>query len=224
MTVKVLGVKLANINSKGTFTIPSEKTVANTLLPYANWALSSESSDITSYASMGSKADAAKTLNGAFQQLNFGSDNNFIVLPQQLTAFENNTAENKSYIGLYVQISNGAELIYPKNPDSKAYAFVAIPINDKWEPGKKYTYQISFGGTDGTGGAGLVPENQIIPGKDDNAPNTPGTQPENSITDTNPKDGGNDDIGEQVLGKPITFTVTVEDWVNQNVDKSLSNN
>ena len=78
------------------------------------------------------------------------------------------------------------------------YAFSAVPIDTNWEPGKKYTYTLNFCGDNGGGG-------QVDPDPDPTDPDV----------DPDPTD---DDPGDPILGKPIYFTVTVDDWQDQPMD------
>lgn len=213
LEVKVMGVKVANIMSKSTFTFPTDKTVDETLLAQNLWSAPSEK---TSYAAMGTNVtpDAVTLAAGNFMPLQFGQGN-FMVIPQNntTTAFSK-TNQQGTYIGLYVKITNKVDhsLVYPKTGEN-SYAFVAIPVAENWEPGKKYTYAITFGGADGNGGAGWVPETQVIPGQNDSNPSTPGTAPTGTTPSDNPKGNGDSDKGEPVLDRlPIKFTVLVEDW------------
>ncbi|MEY8588130.1 fimbrillin family protein [Phocaeicola sartorii] len=96
--------------------------------------------------------------------------------------------------------------LYPKTGtgyDSNAYAYTCVPItapDGKWEPGKKYIYNLNF--FDGGSGGGIVPP-----------------------TDSGLPDTGNegDKPGHPVVEEPISFTVTVEDWTEADVkDPSMN--
>lgn len=221
MKVKVLGVKLANFKGQGDFDFPTGVTGTGVLLNQNLWK---NVQTPTAYAAMGASSTNAVTLTADLTNkgLQFGKGN-FMVIPKNnsTTAFEKANL-NGTYIGLYVQFTRtDGSLVYPNNGTSASYAFVAVPVKEDWLPGKKYVYQIKFGGTDGNGGAGLVPNDQNIPDKDDNG--TTGTAPEGTTPNQDPKGDGVNDHGEQVLGQPIWFTVKVEDWSTANTEIILPN-
>lgn len=160
------------------------------------------------YYSNGTKAVVLNSTE--FQSVMFG-ENNFMVIPQQITAW--NAVKNDpdaeinkqgAYLAVLCRISNlseaGETLIYPAptadDPKTGKYAYSAVAINTKtinqWEPGKKYVYNLTFC-SDG-GGAGKVDPNPENPGGNSNTDETPGTG------------------GEDILGGPIKFSITVEDW------------
>lgn len=62
-----------------------------------------------------------------------------------------------------------------------------MAIDTKWEPGKRYVYTLEFFGQNGGGG------------KYDPDPTNPDPDPEK----------------DKDIDKPIFFTVTVDDWVEQ---------
>lgn len=101
---------------------------------------------------------------------------------------------------------------YTGNYDDEEYGFSCIPINTKWEPGKKYIYTLEFCGP--TSGAGIYPPqtdvNNIQKTLENNGkyitdiPNIPGA------------DGTSKTVGDPVLDQPIRFTVEVESWEEWN--------
>ena len=206
--VEIIGVKLVNMATKATLTFP-ESTLDNTKLPINNW---SNQTDLNipskAYYSNGTKAVVLNSTE--FQSVMFG-ENNFMVIPQQITAW--NAVKNDpdaeinkqgAYLAVLCRISNlseaGETLIYPAptadDPKTGKYAYSAVAINTKtinqWEPGKKYVYNLTFC-SDG-GGVGKVDPNPENPGGNSNTDETPGTG------------------GEDILGGPIKFSITVEDW------------
>lgn len=79
--------------------------------------------------------------------------------------------------------------------NESAYAYTCVPItapDGKWEPGKKYIYNLNFF-VNGSGGGIIPPANPNLP-DDGNEGGTP---------------------GHPVVEEPISFTVTVEDWSNE---------
>ena len=142
-TVKVTGVKLGNVKTKGTFTFPS---IANSA---ASWTLSSATADVGSYETTWSTATELTSSVSTLDEANVA----FMLLPQQLEKSEK--ASEKAYLALKVNITmQGGKVIH----DGWAY----IGLNTNWEMGKHYTYTVDF-----SDGAGQDEEgNQLISGKD----------------------------------------------------------
>ena len=142
-TVKVTGVKLGNVKTKGTFTFPS---IANSA---ASWTLSSATADVGSYETTWSTATELTSSVSTLDEANVA----FMLLPQQLEKSEK--ASEKAYLALKVNITmQGGKVIH----DGWAY----IGLNTNWEMGKHYTYTVDFSegaGQDETG-------KQIISGKE----------------------------------------------------------
>ena len=142
-TVKVTGVKLGNVKTKGTFTFPS---IANSA---ASWTLSDVAEDVGSYETTWSTASVLTSSVSTLDEANVA----FMLLPQQLEKSEK--ASEKAYLALKVNITmQGSKVIR----DGWAY----IGLNTNWEMGKHYTYTVDF--SDGAG----QDENgkQIISGKE----------------------------------------------------------
>ena len=142
-TVKVTGVKLGNVKTKGTFTFPSIENSA------ASWTLSGATADVGSYETTWSTASELTSSVSTLDEANVA----FMLLPQQLEKSEK--ASEKAYLALKVNITmQGGKVIR----DGWAY----IGLNTNWEMGKHYTYTLDF--SDGAG----QDENgkQIISGKD----------------------------------------------------------
>lgn len=142
-TVKVTGVKLGNVKTKGTFTFPS---IANSA---ASWTLSDSTADVGSYETTWSTASVLTSSVSTLDEANVA----FMLLPQQLEKSEK--ASEKAYLALKVNITmQGGKVIH----DGWAY----IGLNTNWEMGKHYTYTVDF-----SDGAGQDEEgNQLISGKE----------------------------------------------------------
>ena len=207
VTINVLGVKLGNIGSKGTFTFPTTETVTEGFTWNTPWKLTE---DATAYM-VGAKSDGTVvTLTSEAQSI---MSENFFLIPQTLTAWAGSTTNSGAYIGVLcnIKVANGSNAgedyktvqIYPEAADK--YAFAAIPINTTWEPGKKYVYTLDFCGssTTTTGGCGKVSPDQTAP-----------TDCGVSSTITNEIDatGITKNVGDDIFGGAIKFSVTVEDW------------
>ena len=142
-TVKVTGVKLGNVKTKGTFTFPSIENSA------ASWTLSDATADVGSYETTWSTATALTSSVSTLDEANVA----FMLLPQQLEKSEK--ASEKAYLALKVNITmQGGKVIR----DGWSY----IGLNTNWEMGKHYTYTVDF-----SDGAGQDEEGkQLISGKD----------------------------------------------------------
>ena len=115
------------------------------------------------------------------------ANNNAMLLPQQLVAWASATDKtnnaNGAYIALKIQITTkDGARVYPAKGE---YDWAAVAINTKWEAGKKYVYTLDF-----SNGAGKVDPEKPQP-----------------VDPTDPFKPG-----EDILGKPIKFTVIVTRW------------
>ena len=129
-TVKVTGVKLGNVKTKGTFTVPSIENSA------ASWTLSSATADVGSYETTWSNASVLTSSVSTLDEANVP----FMLLPEQLE--KSDKASEKAYLALKVNITmQGGKVIR----DGWAY----IGLNTNWEMGKHYTYTVDF--SDGAG-------------------------------------------------------------------------
>lgn len=120
------------------------------------------------------------------------ANDNAMLLPQQLVAWtpeaDKTNTKNGAYIALKIQITTkGGARVYPAT--GKDYDWAAVAINTKWEAGKKYVYTLDF-----SNGAGKVDPEKPKP-----------------VDPTDPFKPG-----EDILGKPIKFTVTVTPWASAN--------
>ncbi len=121
------------------------------------------------------------------------ANDNAMLLPQQLVAWTPETDKantNKgAYIALKIQITtkDGAR-VYPAKAKGD-YDWAAVAINTNWEAGKKYVYTLDF-----SNGAGKVDPEKPQP-----------------VDPTDPFKPG-----EDILGKPIKFTVIVTPWAPAN--------
>lgn len=131
----------------------------------------------------------AKELNGTAVTMMDETKGNAMLIPQQLTAWASetdkpNTAKG-AYLALKLQITTkDGARVYPAKGD---YDWAAVAIGTNWEAGKRYIYTLDF-----SEGAGKVDPEKPTP-----------------VDPTDPFNPGDD-----ILGKPIKFTVTVTDWVD----------
>lgn len=203
--IEVRGVKMVNAAAKADFTFPEEETNTGYVLSQNKWSGWTDKDDHSkAYMIKGSQK---LQLRADEQSIMFGT-NNFMLIPQQLTAWNGTEDTNGAYLSVLCRIyslDNGKEtLLYPEptkdDPKTDKYAFAAVAIDTNWEPGKKYTYTLNFCGNGG--GAGEIDPNPVDP-----------TDPTDPEIDPTPKPDGNG--GDEILGKPIKFTVTVDNWVDQ---------
>lgn len=116
------------------------------------------------------------------------ANDNAMLLPQQLVPWkpeiDKKNTKNGAYIALKIQITTKDGARV--YPAKGDYDWAAVAINTNWEAGKKYVYTLDF-----SNGAG-----KVDPEKPDPDPTDP-FKP-----------------GEDILGKPIKFTVTVTEWTS----------
>lgn len=195
--IVVKGIRFVNVKKKGSFTYPAQTTTAGNNTTLAGcWALGNEVSAGADYKASFEQSQVV-TLGSDVKSIN-ASSNNFMLVPQQLTQWEKTTTTG-AYIAVLCRISSKdgdhKTVLYPESEsDVTKFGSIIVPIDTNWEAGKKYTYTLNFCG-DG-GGAGMVD-----PNPDTTDPNV----------DPTPKPGSTG--GDPVLGNPIKFTVSVEDWV-----------
>ena len=155
-TVKVTGLQIGNVVSKGTYTLPTDATTSGTDTK-GEWAISSENDDKTSYTTNFTKDGSTVTLGSDAK--NVDASKPFMLIPQKCTkGTESNTSKYSAghYIALKATITmKGGEVLVDND-------WVYIGIDTKWEQGKHYTYTLDF-----TNGAGQDKDgNQIISGKE----------------------------------------------------------
>ncbi len=214
--VKVAGVKIVGAINGGSFDF-------STTTP--KWTLGSEKDTPykVTYDEMTLGAEATSLMNNEVAML----------VPQQLTAWDK-TAENTNggaYIAVKVNIHDASgQQIYPYKSDESwegKYGWVAVPIDTKWEAGKKYVYTLDF--QKGTGLVAPVPTEgsatDPIITDDDIDPKDPDAPEKTETEETQPGGDQNDPEtpkpGQAALGDPIKFTVTVSNWDVLNNEPSM---
>ena len=185
--VEVLGSKLVRVNSKATMTFPTNSNDA------ASWTTA------TTPKQYGDKLPAAITLDANPQRV-MTDGNNWMMLPQQLTAWDK-ASNGGAYIAVLLRISQAdGKPIYPtkkENAPSANFAYAAIPVATKWEIGHKYTYTLKFFGKGG--GAGVVADDLKNP---------------NLASDPDVDEDPGKNAGEAIIDGVINFNVQIEDWVD----------
>lgn len=143
-------------------------------------------------------AGSEKSLEATAKSIMASDNDNAMLIPQQLTAW--NAAGDKTnnsagaYLAVKVQIAtaSGAR-VYPVASVGE-YDWVAVPIDTNWEAGQKYVYTLDF-----SNGAGKVDPEKPTP--------------------VDPEDPFNP--GDDVLGSAIKFTVSVTEWVDASQDVNM---
>lgn len=211
-TVKVDGVKLANLAGKGTYNFSTGNMVAT-----PEMVNSGTSSDYISTFT------TAKTLTANAAEVMADETGKWYLIPQNVKPWDrvnNMTNQNASsstpstydhgtYLALKVSItmknsnsSNSTQIaIYPKGESTSAWMAVPVPSDLKFEQGKKYNVTVDFFSNNNNGGAGYVD------------PEVPGDLDGDSET--------TDDSGKAIVGGVIKFNATVDDWGNS-VDITIS--
>ena len=136
-TYKIKGVRFAQPVAQGSLNLAT-----------GEWALTTSNKAVYDVT-----YDNVVELNTYAQNLMETEGDNAMLLPQQLVAWDaENDKENANegaYISVYAQITTaeGAR-VYPK-AEGMEYAWLAVPVDTKWEAGYKYVYTLDF--TEGAG-------------------------------------------------------------------------
>ena len=196
--VEISGIRLADLKTGANYTFPE---VGENV--FGAWTNPSTSGVM--YAALNENGFYKVTPN--VMPILPGSE--FCVIPQKLTTYNKSThkgARISVRARVYNVDTNGTRTLIMPSDESK-YAWVYVPVNDEWEAGKRYTYILDF-----SKGCGLVDPDQNIPVK-------PGTGEETEDDpDVDPNYPGEKPYpgpDEPVLA-PITFTVSVTNFVNVN--------
>ena len=205
MKVEVIGVKLVNAAATADFTFPEVDTNTGYTLPQGQWDNLQGKDDPTKAYMI--KGSSPVTLTADAQSIMFG-DNNWMLIPQQLTKWNAGGPAPGAYLSVLCRISSvdggNTTQLYPPLPGGEnKYAFSAVGIDTNWEPGKKYTYTLNFC-SDG-GGAGEVDPNPTDP-----------TDPDSGDIVPDPGTGG-----DSILNAPIKFVVTVDNWADQPINAPM---
>lgn len=106
-----------------------------------------------------------RTLETNVQNLMSAEEDDAMLIPQQLTAWDSESDESNTNAGAYLAVKinlttkDGAQ-VYPSTPGE--YAWAAVAIGTEWKAGEHYVYTLDF-----SEGAGKVdPEDPDKPGED----------------------------------------------------------
>ena len=202
LKVKIDGVRIAQLEWKGTLTYPTATTaadaadVANTWGTWANTRTAEENKKFYAAGITSQTITAGQTV--ALTTENSGE---LLLMPQTLSPWTVGTdnTENKSYFLVDCQIWDGDVQLWPVENTT---AEVAIPVSEiTWAQGKKYIYTFIFG----EGGGYVPPTDPDDPTPDPDSPKPDSDKPQ-------PGDPDKPQPGDPVL-VGINFTVTVDDFV-----------
>lgn len=159
-------VKIQNIYSTGTYSLPLATTAANADVR-GSWAIERANHNYVTHFN--------PVLNiGAEPVVLTSADNGaFLLLPQKHTAWDRDHDRTCEDRGSYFLISckirqvldDGTKVLLWPSSEKDAYAEVAIPVEINWEEGKQYIYTFVFGNS-----AGFLPPGQtgggdeVVPG------------------------------------------------------------
>ena len=140
----------------------------------------------------------------------------FTVVPQDLSGHnytqQSGQNANGAYLAVLIQITDNNNKDAEDNPkqifpvldetesNKGAFGWAAVGLDQKWLPGHRYTYTLLFTDT----AAGKKDPDPII-----DTPDEPGPKP--------PVDPDPDEVkdkGDDILGVPMRFTVTVDEWIS----------
>ena len=112
--IEIIGVKLVNAATKADFAFPETETNSSYVLQQSQWSNWSEKDDPTKAYMI--KGGASVTLTTNAQSIMFGDDN-FMLIPQQLTAWDGTTATIGAYLSVLCRIysldGTNETLLYP---------------------------------------------------------------------------------------------------------------
>lgn len=176
---EISDVKLVNIPNKGSYNGSA-------------WTIDDDADNATYSYELPSSVTLSPTATPLMTKMvgETETNNNLILIPQLLTAWEPNPKREAGFdpttVGAYIAVklkvtaANGAVQIFPFKDGDKVSEWAAVPVDTEWVAGNKYTYILDF-----TNGAGWV------------APD------------------GDVDPEEPILQNPITFTVEVTPWTTE---------
>lgn len=214
-TVKVDGVKLANLAGEGTYTFSTTTGSAGTMVAPDEKVNSEQSVDYS--ADFTSSVELSSNLSSELgkwylvpQEVQpWDRENNMTNKGVSSSSSTTSTYDHGTYLALKVSItmknsnsSNSTPIaIYPKTTGESAWMAVPVPSQLAFEQGKKYNVTVDFFSDQNKGGAGYVDPEE--PGELD------------GITST-------DDSGKAIVGGVIKFNATVDDWDDNKVDITIS--
>lgn len=151
-TVKVDSVKIVNVAGKADIVFGGVEE-APVITP-----------DADTKATYSDACNSVLTLNSTYQDLMNKANGDAVLVPQTLTAWDVTSVANAqsstgSYLAIRIDVDtkDGAN-VYPT--ESGKYGWACVPIDTKWEQGKKYIYKLDL-----SDGVGRFPQTDSNAGK-----------------------------------------------------------
>lgn len=150
ITVKVKGVRIGSI--PGTATL-------NAQVSPVTWTVSNSDTPVDYQI----ENSSASTLTASPVSV-MGTEGSAMLIPQQLIKWdvENDKSNDGqgAYLAVYANITKDGKVVCPVGGTSSQFAWVAVPIDTNWEPGKKYTYTLDL-----ANGGKYAPDDPNNPGE-----------------------------------------------------------
>lgn len=203
LIIDVKGIRIANLASKGTYTLPNSTTTLQAGSPVGAWTLAPKANGGKTYDAFVSEVKDITPEKGVVA-LTTPENGAMLLLPQTATAWDPQNDGDNVAGGSFILVNchvwtvagENKTLLWPNVTDTSGeiiYREIAIPLALNWEQGKKYTYTLVFGN-----GAGYIPP-----------------------TDT--EGGSAVDLGGDAVLKPITYSVQVDDFTATTEQEVQSN-
>lgn len=141
MSVKIQSIKLYNFKTNGSFTIPTSDTDIST----GKWSYNE-----LFYATTGFTVVKDKSIDVNSTEKDISTDAPMLLIPQELKKWDTNhnieqANKNKEcYLEITCKIKQGEDLYLFGS--AAEYKTLYVPFGAIWEPGKRYTYTLIFGG------------------------------------------------------------------------------
>lgn len=161
MTVSINGLRIYNVKSQGTFALPAvdTETPANTKTKLGRWAALTLLTATNNYT----VPVNSETLyvNNEAKFINEGDP--LLMIPQTLAKWTvdddkktiTDASFTESYLAIDCKIKQAGQYLVG---GESSYTTIYVPFGTTWEPGKRYTYTLIFGGGyDENGNAILTP-------------------------------------------------------------------
>lgn len=133
ISVKVKGVRIGSI--PGTGTLNAQNTVS--------WTVSSTNAPVNYEI----ETTSASTLTSSPVSV-MGTEGSAMLIPQQLVKWDVDSDKSNegqgAYLAVYANITKDGKVVCPVEGTANQFAWVAVPIDTNWEPGKKYTYTLDL--------------------------------------------------------------------------------
>ena len=196
-TVKVDGIKLANLAGEGTYTFSTSAETAGNMVATTGKVNSDDSVDYSADITQVELSSNVSAELGRWYLIpqtvkSWDKDNNMTNTEVSSSSSSiTGTYDYGTYLALKVLItSKGGANIYPYSGTTSAWMAVPVPTDLAFAQGKKYNVTVDFFSTTGNGAGYVDPED---PGELDG-------------------DSGTKDNGKAIVGGVIKFSATVDTW------------